>query len=183
MDIELRAEHLTGVKNELANLLSREFDRGSWVVAKQIFNKLNAFNKQLYGHHFTIDRTADSENTQLPRYNSKYHDPGTEAVDTFTQNWAMGVKGLREFNYSNPDFKDIGRMLKHAKQCRAVACLIVPEWRAQWWWPVLLSDAVHWCELPHSKELFRPRAHGNHTVGPPPWGRTWAVWLDYASVN
>ena len=35
-----------------------------------------------------MDRFANHENTQLPRFNSRFWCPGTEAVDAFSVSWA-----------------------------------------------------------------------------------------------
>ena len=40
------------------------------------------------GAPHTIDRFANSFNHQLARFNSRFGDPGAEAVDAFTCDWA-----------------------------------------------------------------------------------------------
>jgi len=47
-----------------------------------MFHKL----KKLWGPH-TVDRFASWETTQLKRYNSRFNDPQSEAVDAFSQDW------------------------------------------------------------------------------------------------
>ena len=63
--------------------------------------------------------------TQLPRYNSPYSDPQSEAIDAMSQAW------VQENNYINPPFWMIGRVLKKLEKDKATAALIAPIWRAQ----------------------------------------------------
>uniref|UniRef100_A0A1X7UC29 Uncharacterized protein n=1 Tax=Amphimedon queenslandica TaxID=400682 RepID=A0A1X7UC29_AMPQE len=49
-------------------------------------------------------------------------DNGSEAVDAFTVNWEM------ENNYFCPHFYLIPRLLFHARCCKCVGTLVVPEW-------------------------------------------------------
>ena len=72
--------------NEQADYLSRIQDKDDWAVKARVFQTLN----QLWGP-YTIDRFADHLNTKLPRFNSRYWCPGTEAVDAFTCNWGRDL--------------------------------------------------------------------------------------------
>ena len=57
----------------------RQSDYDDWRTTTEFFDFFNA----LWGP-FTIDRFADNENSQLPRFNSKFYCPGTEGVDAFS---------------------------------------------------------------------------------------------------
>ena len=70
-------------ENQYADYLSRIIDYDDWRLNSNVFKILDS----MFGPH-TIDRFADSNNTQLARFNSRYWSPGSEAVDAFTINWA-----------------------------------------------------------------------------------------------
>ena len=58
-------------------------DYDDWMLNPGIFSMLDA----MWGSH-TIDRFANSFNHQLARFNSRFGDPGAEAIDAFTCDWA-----------------------------------------------------------------------------------------------
>ena len=67
-------------ENELADYLSRIVDPDDRMLSPDLF-KLIA---NMWGP-FDVDRMACSYNSHLPRCNSKFSRPGTEAVDCFTR--------------------------------------------------------------------------------------------------
>jgi hypothetical protein len=69
-------------ENEKADYISRLIDHEDWEVSGKIFDLMNG----LWGP-FTIDRFANFNNKKLNRYNSLYWNPGSEAIDAFSQNW------------------------------------------------------------------------------------------------
>ena len=64
------------------------------------FAKLDA----LWGPH-TIDRLADVYNRQIDRFNSRFWNPESEAVDAFTCNWED------EINWLSPPVYVISRVI------------------------------------------------------------------------
>lgn len=75
--------------------------------------------ENLWGPH-SVDRFACSYNAKLPRFNSRFVQPGTEAVDAFTQDWST------ENTWLVPPIPLIGRVLKHMSDCKAVGTPVVP---------------------------------------------------------
>ncbi len=71
--------HISGIKNTHADRLSRIFDRFNWMLHPRFFKLLDL----KWGPH-TVDRFADSQNTQLPWFNRRFADPYAEAVDRRT---------------------------------------------------------------------------------------------------
>ena len=69
--------------------------------------------------------------------NSRFRQPGVEAVDAFSQDWSSDNKGL-----ISPTTL-IGRVMFHMRDCKAVGTLIVPMWKSAQFWPILCSDGVH----------------------------------------
>ena len=83
-----------------------------------------------FGPH-TVDRFASVYNAQLERFNSKYWNPGSEAVDAFIVDWGG------ENNWLCPPIGLIPRVLRHAQRCKAEVTLVVPYWESAPFWPIL----------------------------------------------
>ena len=108
--IRLESEWIPRKLNERADYLSRIIDLDDWMLNPVVFAELDG----MWGPH-TIDRFASFQNAQLPRFNSRCWNPGTEAVDTFTVNWAG------ELNWWCPPIPLVPRMIRHAKACHALS--------------------------------------------------------------
>ena len=87
----------------------------------------------LWGPH-TIDRFANYLNTQLPRFNFRFWNPGSEAVDAFTCNWA----GENNWLCLPPVL--IPRVIRHILKTGADGTFIVPRWPSAPFWPLIFSD-------------------------------------------
>ena len=83
-----------------------------------------------------MDRFASHYNAQLPRFNSRFWNPGTEAIDAFTADWHD------DNNWLCPPVYLIPRSLRHAQNCRASGTLVVPEWPSAVFWPILFPNPV-----------------------------------------
>lgn len=167
-------------QNSAADSVSKWQDSSDWKLNPSWFRELDA----QFGPH-TVDRFASSVNTMLPRFNSYFYCPGTEAVDCFAQAWAG------ENNWCNPPFCLIGRLLRLLQQQKAQATLIVPVWVSAAWWPLLCPQGAEFApwvvgvvRLPRSANLFLPGlASGNaFGVGVPRWD-VLAVRVDCRSVQ
>ena len=77
--ITLEVEWIPRSANDRADFLSRVVDYDDWQVKRDYF----LLAKEKWGPH-SVDRFANHENTQLPRFNSRFWCPGTEAVDAFS---------------------------------------------------------------------------------------------------
>ena len=88
-----------------------------------------------WGHH-TVDRFASYYNTQLPRFNSRFWNPGSEGVDAFTCDWRD------ENNWMCPPICLIPRTIRHASKCSASATLLVPQWPSAPFWPMLFPNGI-----------------------------------------
>ena len=80
----------------------------------------------------SIDIFADNYNSQLPRFNSRFACPGSEAVNAFTVDWGGG-----ENNWRCPLPGLVVRVVRHAEVCHATGTLIVPYWESAPFWPLL----------------------------------------------
>ena len=64
-----------------------------------------------WGPH-TVDRFANYYNTKLQRFNSRFLETGSEAVDAFTVDWR------NENNYRCPPIYLVPRVLFHGMNCQ-----------------------------------------------------------------
>lgn len=103
----------------------------------------------------TIDRFACSYNATLSRFNSRFYQPGTEAVDAFLQNWEF------ENNWLLPPVSQVARVVDHLKVCNAEGRPVVPIWNSSYFWILLFNDGRHlntyvhdWVVVPKFKQLF-----------------------------
>ncbi len=110
--IHLEPECIPREFNERADYLSRIVDYDDWSLNPIVFEQLDA----LWGPH-TVDRFASFHNHQLPRFNTRFWNPGLEAVDTFTVNWSGGKYWLC------PPIHLVPRVICHAQVCRAIGTL------------------------------------------------------------
>ena len=100
-------------KNELADFISHIQDWDDWQLNPNVFSSL-----QIKWGPCTIDRFASYYDMQLPRFNSRYCNPGAEAVDAFTCDWSS------EMNWWCPPVFLIPRVLRHAQNCQCKEILV-----------------------------------------------------------
>ena len=125
-DITLFPEWIPGSENESADILSKFLDKDDWKIHPLIFSH----SDNTWEPH-TVDRFSSYYNKQLSRFNSRFASPGSEAVDTLTQNWSF------ENNWVCPPVSLIIHAVEHFKKCRASGTSIIPEWKSAYFWPVI----------------------------------------------
>ena len=91
------------------------------------------FLDHIWGPH-DIDRFADSENRKLPRYNSKFFDYQSEAVDAFSQSW----KDTNNWLVSPVSL--VNKTVFHLLACRGSGTLIAPKWPSASFWPIIFQE-------------------------------------------
>ncbi|KAG2223257.1 hypothetical protein INT45_006983 [Circinella minor] len=124
-------EHIAGIKNIVADRLSR---RGieqtpiyQWTLPQKMFQKIC----KKWGTR-TIDGFASNQDKRIPRYWSQGPDPQAEGIDAFQQDWPK--RGL----YLHPPWRLIPQVLRKAVQEKIEeAVLITPQWKTQFWWPLI----------------------------------------------
>ena len=132
LGVTLTSKHLAGVKNIQADRLSRIITLYDWQLSRRVFQHLDV----LWGPH-TIDRFAAEHNTMLPRFNSMYAEPNSEAIDALAQqNWKD------EMNWVNPPFWLIPKILRLVSAQEAEVTLIAPVWKTQPWYRTLKQMLV-----------------------------------------
>jgi hypothetical protein len=142
-DITVWAPEFVGTKENWADVPSRIVDPGDWRVVDWLFLLCEGW----WGPH-SVDRFADWDNAKLPRFNSKWWCPQTEAVNTYSQQWGG------ENNWVVPPFGEIFNVAVHIMECEAKATLVVPRWTGQVWWPILQRLSEEIWEIPEGGKAF-----------------------------
>ena len=117
--------------NTRADDISNIIDFDDWYTTQGFFAHLD----HIWGPH-TVDRLANALNAHLPRFNSRFRVPGTEAVDAFSVTWAA------ENNWLVPPVHCIIRVIQHLLVCSAFGTLVVPYWPSNAFWPFLFASSL-----------------------------------------
>ena len=104
--ISLDARWIPRDLNVSADSISKRVDFDDYAINDFVFQSIDGH----WGPH-TIDRFACSYNSKLPRFNSRFVQPGCEAVDAFSQDWGY------DNNWLCPPVCLIVRVLKHMEVC------------------------------------------------------------------
>lgn len=131
--ISIDIQWVPRAENEQADYISRLIDHQDWEVSREFFDFMN----RLWGP-FTIDRFANFNNKKLDRYNSLYWNPGSEALDAFSQNWQFNN------NWLVPPVFSVLRAIKHLLYCKARGTLIVPKWISAPYWPYIFDENLNY---------------------------------------
>jgi hypothetical protein len=127
-----------------------------------MFDKL----QRTYGPH-SIDRFASANNALLPRYNSAWRDPGTEAVDALH---LPDSAWQRENNWCNPPWPLLPTLVLKLRQSGAAATIVAPHWPGQPWHQSLRELCGPPLLIPAQPGLFHPgRLALRGPLGPPRW--------------
>ena len=128
-NMQIKAAHIMGKRNYLADLLSRkEIRSGEWVLKSSVVNSLFA----LWGQPM-IDLFATQENKKAMLFCSWIPSQHAFALD------ALSVAWENMYAYAFPPIQLIHRVLCHMKQYQCTVILIAPCWPRQQWFPILLS--------------------------------------------
>jgi hypothetical protein len=124
MSVEIDVAWIPSAENHWADAMSRETPRGEWSLSRGTFRELQV----LFGCHCTVDRFATRENAQLPRFNSRRCEAGSEQVDAFAvpdSSWRS------EINFCHPPWSELDRLALKLETSRAEALVILPGWRTR----------------------------------------------------
>ena len=123
--------------------MSQFLDYDDYTINDTVFTQLDA----LWGPRRTVDRFACFFNAKVQRFNSRFYQIGTEAVDAFTQNWVFKNNWLFYLTVL------IIRVIRHLRACAAHGTLIVPIWKSAVFWTMLCEDGVHWNSWVHDWQV------------------------------
>ncbi|CAC5379675.1 unnamed protein product [Mytilus coruscus] len=132
-NISLYAQWIPREENEKADALSRIIDIDDWGISFKFFHFLNS----IWGP-FTVDRFANMHNTKPTRFNSKYWNPTTSAIDAFTCNWHG------ENNWLVQPISLVSNCINHLVSCGAEGTLIVPKWQSAAFWPLIFKQNLEY---------------------------------------
>jgi hypothetical protein len=125
---------ISRLMNREADKLSRMSDYDDWSIDDCHFQEL----RSRWGE-FQVDRFANIHNRKVLRFNSKIWYLQSEAVDAFTQDWAVNVvTGEKINNWWCPPVSDVLKVLNKIKVERAKGVLVVPFWTSAFFWPSIL---------------------------------------------
>ena len=112
---------------KIADNGSKIQDTDNWSVDWETFQRLNS------EWQFTIDMFADDQNKKCDLFYSNFWCPETRGIDAFSQNWD------NETAWICPPVKEIIRVVRKIRLHKMSGVLIVPEWPASEFWPVIFS--------------------------------------------
>ena len=127
--VSLRAIHLPGCRNSIADALSRLSGAPTeWSLDAQVTSAVfEAFGAP------EVDLFASHLNHKLPRFVSRVPCPQSWAVDAFALDWSH-LQG-----YAFPPFALVGRVVEKARAAGCRLTLIAPFWPSQLWFRPLLE--------------------------------------------
>ena len=131
--IELRAVHVPGVDNVLADFLSRQrIDPREWGLHHHVVNWLfKVWDRP------NIDLFASIHNHKLPVFCSLYPSPMAVTQDAFSIDWGSYYLG-----YAFPPPIILMRVLQKVRMDRARLILIAPRWPMRAWYSLILNMLV-----------------------------------------
>ena len=125
----ITAKHVPGTSNTIADLASRQFTSYSeWTLDRDVFHQIA---QRIYRPD--VDLFATRANHRLPRYVSRYPDPGAMATDAFLCDWSQ----WRSWIYA--PLVLLPRIIQKIKRDKATALILAPVWKGQPWFPSLLE--------------------------------------------
>jgi hypothetical protein len=111
----------------------------------------------------TVDAIASESNALAPRFWSRFHEPGSEAIDALcVPDWARSVCSScgvphREVLFLHPPFALVRAMVEKACADRALCVLLVPVAILAPHWGKLLADSVLPRGAPYADGFCRVR--------------------------
>ena len=165
-DIRLRAEYIRSAENVFADALSREEDDEDWQLHPRLFEDY----EDRWGPH-TIDRFASANNTHCTRFNSRWLDPKTEAVDALARPWRVHpVTGALERSWLNPPWSELPDVIQKLREEGAAATVVAPCWASASWFPDLMEMSTEVDVLPPESDMFLLGKRGSHApLDKPGW--------------
>ena len=155
--IQLEVQWIPRSLNQQADYISHLIDIDDW----QITNEFFLFLDEHWGPH-TVDCFANFYNHKLPKFFSRFWNPGTAGVDFFFQ-------PLRGENcLVVPPVGIVARVLHYMKSQDAAGTLVVPFWPSAHYWPLIkhkYGDYVIAHAIRAGKEVLTHGRNHNSLLG------------------
>ena len=136
-NLHLRVLWVPRQLNQVADYLSKvqSIDHYGFQLSRQTF----AFLESVFGE-YSIDRFASQNNVMVHsgRFNSRYYEPNSEWVNSFSTDWHYDSVGNLENNWVHPPYSLIGKAINHICTSAATATLVFPFWTSASWWPMMV---------------------------------------------
>ena len=126
--IRLEVQWIPRTENEKADYISRLIDFDDWQITPPFFRSL----EDLWGPH-TVDCFANFYTAKLPKFFSRFWNPGTSGVDFFAQNLEP------ENCLVDPPVSLVARAVHYLSLHKARATIVVPAWPSSSFWPLITS--------------------------------------------
>ena len=145
--ITLKARHIPGCLNVMADLLSRsnQVQSTEWSLHPQVF-------KQICQKWFTphVDLFATHLNYKLPLYVSPIPDPRAWDIDALNINWTNLMA------YAYPPTALLHKVIQKIRQCHCLIIVIAPGWPGMpWFWDLVQLSTEIPLQLPVSMTLLK----------------------------
>ena len=145
--ITLKARHIPGCLNVMADLLSRsnQVQSTEWSLHPQVF-------KQICQKWFTphVDLFATHLNHKLPLYVSPVPDPKAWDID------ALNIKWTSLTAYAYPPTALLHRVIQKIRQCYCLIIVVAPGWPGMpWFWDLVQLSTEIPLQLPVSTTLLK----------------------------
>ena len=147
---------------QMADAGSRVRDSDDWSVDSESFHQLNS----QFGP-FTLDPFADSSNAKTTRFFSNFLCPNTMGIDAFAHSWEGENLWL-----CPPVSKIIPTIRKLKNSMTFKGILIVPNWKASSFWPILFPSSKSKLKFINKVSEFHPLIVQNQRALSPLSGKT-----------
>ena len=127
-NIRLEVQWIPLTENEKADYISRLIDFDDWQITPDFFLSL----EELWGPH-TVDCFANFYTAKLPRFFSRFWNPGESGIDFFAQDLDS------ENCLVVPPVTLAARVIQYLSLQKVRATLVVPLWPSSAFWPLLMS--------------------------------------------
>ncbi|XRB22085.1 hypothetical protein RI054_29g119350 [Pseudoscourfieldia marina] len=137
--INLLTEYINTKENVHADALSRLDDEEDRQLNPKVFRMIDAVEQH------SVDRFATALNTLLPRFNSRWEQPGAEAVNSLAlsdEHWRS------EKNWCNPPWSLLPTLADKLEQSGAAATVVTPDWPRENWAAKLDALAIEVTRIP-----------------------------------
>ena len=131
---------------QLADKVSKFKDTDDWGLSTKSFKIL----QEIENCKFTLDAFASCTNKKVAKFYSKVACPGSAGVNAFLFDWSQ------DYVYANPPVNLIIDVLKHIQENKCRGVLIVPNWKANVFWPMITCDGKHLLNYFTSFRLIKP---------------------------